>query len=143
MMNFLPPDLPGQVSALVQLMSRLDENIRAIRANTDPGVPEPPAESTIVIPLTQAAASYWSTNQLVITGLLASADTAGRYALTVGNDTSLYWRMGSNLPCWVIGDEIQKIVVARGLQVTISAPNNTNWDVILFAKPGLANGATK
>ena len=76
----------------------------------------------------------------ILIGIVLSADTLGRYALSIGSDVSRWWRINSQSTNDLGLSPERRIVVPRGLVITFSVPANANWDAILWWVPGTTDG---
>lgn len=119
----------------------------AIRAATEgilreqqsqPEVPQATVRSQSISSV--GPAFYASPEQMCIIGMVLSADTAGRYAITVENDTSDWFRIPVNTPINLGYDESRPLIVPRGLRLTVTPTGSPAWDLIFWWVPGLARG---
>lgn len=87
-----------------------------------------------------ANATYQTSEQMRIIGAVLTTDTLGRYGLTLANDASRWWRVNSYGILDLGFTPERRLIVPRGLTLTLSVPANANWDAIFWYVAGTAQG---
>lgn len=131
--------LPGQLSQVTDLLTAmlaLLDSLNGIIGSQG----QDREEEIIVLPFSSdGPINVTSSVQLRVTSLDVYTAAAGLFQLQIGNDNSIKFLSTVNGKVNVVSGENQRVVVPRGLPVTIVPPSGA-WYAILFARAGTARG---
>ena len=140
---FTPNGLPQALDAVSRDMAQSRDYLRQlVEALVNRGGDPPEAETRILGLSSGGPATWYTSEQMRIVGAVLSTDSGGRYGLSVGSDTSLWWRVPPNTPQNLGFSPERQIVVARGLALTVSVPSglSPNWDLLIWWYSGDLSG---
>jgi hypothetical protein len=137
-----PPDLPGQVQALVDALARVAEDTHRLAELSAASTIRRASPEPILIYLEVRAGvvtvNYRTSQAINIVGIVASGDTAGAYGLLVNAGAAplsiVSWRLSAAIPNVVmpLGGG-SHIAVDRGLPLALTFPAGANCEATLLA----------
>lgn len=127
--QLIPPKLPEQAAEIVATFRRLEHLIESIDQKLTPLPQAAPAPVDFEI----SASGHVTSQQVHVTSILISADTAGAVTLTFGNSSSSSIYIAANSSLQLRWTNAEALIVARGLSITASKTGGGNFSCHVWA----------